>query len=181
MSSPWKAVETGLLHADAPADIHDALVALVVLHVGFDGFEHEGTMVVHRDVATDVEELFEEMRRRRFPLESVVPASDPRFNWSDKAMTAANNSSGFNYRTIAGMNRLSYHAFGRAIDLNPALNPCVRDGRSEPPGATYDLEKPGTIGSDSFIVTFLESRGWTWGGRWTEPIDYQHFQKPEQP
>lgn len=181
MSSPWKAAEASLFHSDAPADIHDALVALVVPYVGFDGLEREGLMVVHRDVAADVEELFKEMRRQRFPLESVVPASDPRFDWSDEAMMAANNSSGFNYRTIAGTNRLSYHAFGRAIDLNPALNPYVRGGRIEPPGATYNLEKPGTIGSDSFIVAFLEARGWTWGGRWTEPIDYQHFQKPERP
>ncbi|MEV6448198.1 M15 family metallopeptidase, partial [Amycolatopsis sp. NPDC051716] len=22
------------------------------------------------------------------------------------------------------------------------------------------------------------SRGWTWGGSWDTPIDYQHFEKP---
>lgn len=154
---------------------------LEVPYVDFDGLEKKGVIVVHQDVAPDMEALFEEMRRRRFPLASVLPASDPRFGWNDEAMMSANNSSGFNYRTIAGTNRLSYHACGRAIDLNPALNPYIRDGRIEPPGATYDLSKPGTIGPDSFIVAFLESRGWTWGGRWTDPIDYQHFQKPQNP
>lgn len=179
MSSPLKVAETSVFHPEAPAAILDALVALSVPYIGFDGSEHTGVMVVHQDLAQDVRELFDEMRQQRFPLQSVLPASDPRFAWNDEKMMAANNASGFNYRTIAGTDRLSYHAYGRAIDLNPALNPYIRDGRIEPPGATYDLNAPGTIGPDSFIVKFLESRGWVWGGRWTEPIDYQHFQKAQ--
>ena len=151
---------------------------LPVAYLGFDGFEHVGAIVVHRDLIEDVQDLFAEMLRRRFPLTSVIPASDPRFAWDDAKLMAANDTSGFNYRAIAGTDRLSYHAYGRAIDINPALNPYVRNGRIEPPGATYDLARPGTIGPDSFIVAFLEARGWTWGGRWTEPVDYQHFQKP---
>jgi hypothetical protein len=27
------------------------------------------------------------------------------------------------------------------------------------------------------IVQFLADRGWTWGGTWGDPLDYQHFQK----
>lgn len=178
MSSPSRVVEADWRHPDAPEEIHADQVTLEVPYVGFDGLEHVGAIVVHRDVADDVRDLFEEMRRRKFPLTSVIPASDPRFRWDDAKLMAADNSSGFNYRTIAGTDRLSYHAYGRAIDLNPTLNPYIRDGRVEPPGASYDLTKPGTIGPDSFIVAFLEGRGWTWGGRWTDPIDYQHFQKP---
>lgn len=151
---------------------------LPVAYLGFDGFEHVGSVVVHRALIEDVAGLFEEMRRRRFPLAAVVPAGDPRFGWDDARLMAANVTSAFNYRTIAGSERLSWHAYGRAIDINPALNPYVRGGRVEPPGATYDPARPGTIGPDSFIVEFLERRGWSWGGRWTEPIDYQHFQKP---
>ncbi len=181
MSSPSKVAETRVFHPEAPAEILEAQVSLTVKYIDPSGNARDGVMVVHRDVAHDVRALFDEMYERRFPLTRVTPASNPEFDWDDAKMMAADNSSGFNYRRIAGTDRLSYHAFGRAIDLNPALNPYIRDGRIEPPGATYDLGKPGTIGPDSFIVEFLESRGWTWGGRWTDPIDYQHFQKPQNP
>ena len=181
MLSLSKVADARVFHPEAPADILDAQVSLTVRYVDPSGETREGVMIVHQDVVEDVHELFEEMLRRRFPLTRVTPASDPAFDWDDAKMMAADNSSGFNYRKIAGTDRLSYHAFGRAIDLNPALNPYIRNGRVEPLGATYDLNKPGTIGPDSFIVEFLEARGWTWGGRWTDPIDYQHFQKPELP
>lgn len=177
MSSPSK-VADALHHPDAPPEILEALMELPVAYLGFDGLEHMGVIVVHRELVADMAELFDLMLARRFPLTSVIPASDPRFGWDDAKLMAANVTSGFNYRTIAGTDRLSYHATGRAIDINPALNPYIRGGRIEPPGATYDLSRPGTIGPDAFIVAFLEARGWTWGGRWTDPIDYQHFQKP---
>ncbi len=181
MSSQSKVADALVFHPEAPADILDAQVSLTVPYVDPSGESRQGIMIVHREVAGDVRALFEAMHERRFPLTSVTPASDPRFDWDDAKMMAADNSSGFNYRRIAGTDRLSYHAFGRAIDLNPALNPYIRNGCIEPAGATYDLSKPGTIGPDSFIVEFLEARGWTWGGRWTDPIDYQHFQKPASP
>lgn len=37
-----------------------------------------------------------------------------------------NNTSAFNYRTIAGTDRLSKHGQGLAVDINPRYNPCVR-------------------------------------------------------
>lgn len=162
----------------APADIFTRQVMLTVPYWSFEGRLASGTLVIHEDLIKDAQTIFDAMARERFPLASVVPASDPRFAWDDMKMMAANNTSAFNFRTIAGTERLSYHAYGRAIDINPALNPYIRGARVDPPGAVYDLSKPGTIAPDGFLVRLFDELGWDWGGRWTDPIDYQHFQKP---
>ena len=39
---------------------------------------------------------------------------------------AADNTSAFNFRVVAGSGTLSQHAFGRAIDINPVENPWIR-------------------------------------------------------
>ena len=31
--------------------------------------------------------------------------------------------------------------------------------------------------ANSFIVQEFEKAGWTWGGRWKDRQDYQHFEK----
>ena len=53
----------------------------------------------------------------------------------DDASMAANNTSGFNCRRVAGQRSWSEHAYGAAIDLNPVQNPYVRPGRSTRPPA----------------------------------------------
>jgi hypothetical protein len=107
--------------------------------------------------------------------------ADLQFEWDDDRSMAANNTSGFNYRPMTGdgtsATRLSPHALGRAIDINPLLNPYIKGEMIKPDGAVYDPSRPGTITADSFIVKFLKKRGWTWGGDWTSLKDYQHFEK----
>jgi peptidoglycan LD-endopeptidase CwlK len=161
-----------------PLDLWEAQKVLSVRYVGFDGTIHEGQIVIHEEVMNDVRELFELMLELKFPVKSVIPMSDPRFAWDDDRSMAANNSSGFNFRTIMGTDRISWHGYGRAIDINPAENPYVTSRGIFPPGAAYELGRPGTISSDSEIVRFMESRGWIWGGRWKDLKDYQHFEKP---
>jgi peptidoglycan LD-endopeptidase CwlK len=164
-----------------PAEILSAQRLLVVEYFGFDEVLHRGQIVMHEDLAEDVRELFKLIKEHRFPIRSVIPVADPRFEWDDDRSMAANNSSGFNYRTIAGQKNLSWHAHGRAIDLNTVQNPYFRENLVLPPGAVYDLEAKGTIGGNSFIVRFLEERGWEWGGRWDDRKDYQHFEKHWSP
>ena len=31
---------------------------------------------------------------------------------------------------------------------------------------------------DGYVVREFEKNGWTWGGRWPDRQDYQHFEKP---
>ena len=164
-----------LLGQDIPTGIHATLELINVVYWSFDDLEHRGQIVVARDLKVEVAEIFATIRALRFPVAQVVPVV--RFGWSDDASMAANNSSGFNYRTIAGTDRLSLHAHGRAIDINPALNPYVRGEIVEPPGAVYDPSCPGTLVGEGPVVAAFESRGWTWGGRWSTRQDWHHFER----
>ena len=175
-------METGIMQNPAdicPQGIFERLVIVPVLFYSFEDGVGEGSIVIDRELAGNIKELFEMMFREKFPLQSVIPVSDVRFGWDDERSMRANNTSAFNYRAIAGAGRLSNHARGRAIDINPFLNPEIRGGVVRPNDTTYDPSRPGTIMADSFIVSFLKERGWTWGGDWTSLKDYQHFEKAE--
>jgi peptidoglycan L-alanyl-D-glutamate endopeptidase CwlK len=47
-----------------------------------------------------------------------------------------------------------------------------------PHGAKYDPGVAGTFTVDHPIVRAFLQLGWDWGGNWTSPKDYQHFEKP---
>ena len=113
-------------------------------------------------------------------LEKVVPIQDRKYDANDEASMQDNNSSAANYRVIAGTDRLSLHAFGFALDLNPRDNPVQKNGETlQPQGAVRNLEDPQTLIEDHPVVKWLEERGWEWAGAWQEPYqDNHHFQKP---
>lgn len=161
-----------------PSEIRSAQDVLRVAYISPDGTLHEGRIVVHRDLREDVSALFVKMQKERFPIHSVIPLADQRFRWNDEISMELNNTSGFNYRPKTGSSTdFSAHASGRAIDINPLRNPYRKGTTILPAGASYDPKIPGTISHDSFIVRFLEARGWAWGGRWDSLKDYQHFEK----
>ena len=105
-----------------------------------------------------------------------------KYDWNDHTSIRDNNTSAFNYRVIAGTDRLSHHAFGRAIDINPKVNPYLnRDGISDPPGFHYNPQAQGAITDEDMVVKTFLSYGWKWGGHWKQEegrVDYQHFEKP---
>ena len=161
---------------DFPFEVRRTLQLIDVEYVSFDGVLHRGQLVLHRDLAEEAKEIFRLFLKRRFPIERVVPLVA--YGWSDEASMAANNSSAFNYRLIIGTDRLSEHSLGRALDINPKQNPYfARDGKVYPEGSVYDLSVPGTLTEDGDIVKIFKAKGWDWGGNWTVPVDYQHFQK----
>jgi peptidoglycan LD-endopeptidase CwlK len=160
---------------EIPGEIRDALTLVTVPYFSFAELKGEGQLVVHKALAEDVEAIFLELFTTRFPIHHITPIVA--YGWNDDVSMAANNTSAFNYRTIAGTTRLSHHATGRAIDINPVQNPYVGvDGSVAPLGATYDLSQQGTIAND--VVAVFKSYGWEWGGDWSDRKDWQHFQKP---
>jgi peptidoglycan LD-endopeptidase CwlK len=160
----------------APRKVLDSLCLIDVFYCGFDGHRHKGQIVVHRDLAAELQGLFALMEQQKFPVAGVVPIV--RFGWSDEASMAADNSSAFNYRLIAGTDRLSRHALGRAVDINPLENPAIHpDGRIAPAGAVRRPEKPGTFTKDHPVVQAFRDKGWRWGGDFTHIRDYHHFEK----
>lgn len=171
-------LKEALKGSNATKEILDNQVLLDVEYYGFDNKIHKGQIVVSQDVKQDVIEAFALIKETKFPIKKVVPINN--YNWSDDKSMADNNTSAFNYRTIANTDRLSNHSFGKAIDFNPVQNPAVyNDGKISPKGAKYDQKAPGTLSNDSELTKFFKSRGWRWGGDWTTLKDYQHFDKIE--
>lgn len=132
-----------------------------------------------KNLVQDIHEIFEQLMKYRFPIQSVIPIADPRFSWNDEASMKVNNTSAFNYRLIARTMKVSNHAYGKAIDINPSLNPFIKGDFVQPRGAIYNPSIPGAIAEGSQIVQLFKSKGWEWGGDWIDRKDYQHFQKTE--
>lgn len=161
----------------APREILECLSLIDLRYLGFDGRPHTGQILVHRELAAEIQEIFARMEQWRFPIAGIVPIV--RYGWSDEASMAEDNSSAFNYRTIAGTDRLSRHALGRAVDINPRENPAVYpDGRIAPAGAVYRPGSPGTLADDHPVVLAFREKGWHWGGHFDHVRDYHHFEKP---
>lgn len=139
-----------------------------------------GTLLVHRDLADETLRLFEDLYRRGFQMERMVPIEE--YGGDDDASMAANNTSAFNCRDATGKPGVfSNHSWGRAIDINPMTNPYVKGDKVLPPEGRKYLDRtkafPGSILKDGFVVREFEKAGWTWGGRWPDRQDYQHFEK----
>jgi hypothetical protein len=165
---------------DCPVGV-DQLRLVNLSRLGFDGLVHRGELVVADAVAVEVAYVFADLYFARFPIERMETVE--KYGADDDRSMAANNTSAFNCRTIVGTTTLSNHAYGRAIDINPVQNPYIlSSGIVLPPdGARYvDTTRthPGRILAGHPAVEAFERRGWTWGGHWSMPIDYQHFEKP---
>ncbi len=158
-----------------PQSIMENLRLVDVYYFGFDEKLHKGQLVVHKEVVLDIIEIFEFIRETRFPIGKVIPIS--KYDWSDEKSMVDNNSSAFNYRYISGTRVISNHASGLAIDINPGLNPYIKNGSSLPANCVYDTTKAGTILVDSDLVKEFKKKGWQWGGEWISLKDYQHFEK----
>lgn len=169
------AFEEAVAGISIPQSILENLRLVDVYYYGFDEKIHKGQLVVHKDVVLDVIEIFELIRESRFPIGKVVPIS--KYGWSDERSMQDNNTSAFNYRFISGSRVISNHAAGLAIDINPALNPYIKNGNSLPENCIYDTTKVGTISASSELVKEFKQRGWEWGGDWKSLKDYQHFEK----
>ncbi len=151
-------------------------------YAGFDGRPHRGELIVHQDLVHEVTTIFDTLYRLHFPIAKIQPPQ--RYPGAEDELSMEdNNTSAFNCRGIPGSGKWSQHAYGRAIDINPLLNPSVhQDGQIEPTTAVPYLDRhrddPGLLhDGDAAVLAFTE-RGWTWGGHWRNPKDYQHFELP---
>lgn len=167
--------EKAIENKEFPEKIKNSLMLLDVDYYSFDGKLHQGQLVIHKKLAEDIKEIFEQLRENHFPIEKVIPIV--KYNWDDEKSMQDNNTSAFNYRLVKGTNKLSNHAYGTAIDINPFLNPQITKGVSYPEGSVYDPNKKGTITKNSLVVKLFSGKGWVWGGNWIHTKDYQHFEK----
>lgn len=157
----------------------DQLRYLTLPYYDFEGKIQCGEMVCNKAIAHDLLCIFCALFSQAYPINSIRLVDD--FNASDEASMHANNTSCFNYRKVKGTNRLSRHAFGMAVDVNPLQNPCVRAAFIEPATATEYVDRdkpfPHKIDKDDYCKKTFTSFGFRWGGNWVGMKDYQHFYK----
>lgn len=70
---------------------------------------------------------------------------------------------GYNFRPMRGLNSLSVHSYGAAIDLSPEINAM---------GVKYGSRRNMI---PQKVVDIFAAHGWGWGGLWKRP-DAMHFQ-----
>jgi hypothetical protein len=165
-------------HPGCPVGFAD-LRLLTVSHWGFDGQTHRGRLVVHRDSARTMLKTMRSLYRLRFSIRQMRLVDA--FGADDHRSMAADNTSAFNCRFVAGSSGVwSEHAYGRAIDVNPLENPYVTaSGHVSPsagaPFADRAHHRRGMIHGGGPVVRAFAAAGWEWGGNWPWPKDYQHF------
>ena len=154
-----------------------------VMHVDAQGNEHLGELVCHHLIANDLLDIFTELYRQRYPIERMRLIDD--YQGDDERSMQANNTSCFCYRPVAGSTRLSAHARGLAVDVNPLYNPCVK---RRPDGTLHIQPQTGSKYADRTVTSAYKlvrndlcyrlfiAHGFKWGGAWQSLKDYQHFE-----
>ncbi|MGB8652777.1 MAG: M15 family metallopeptidase, partial [Mycobacteriales bacterium] len=144
---------------------------------GFDGRAHTGELVVAATAAPSVVRAFRALFAQGFPIEEMrLPTTA---DVTARPTGDGNDTAGFVCRAARGQTRFSAHAYGLAVDVNPFHNPFVRDDLVLPElaGAYRDRGwvRPGMLEPGSAAVRAFTREGWTWGGTFRRPKDYQHF------
>ena len=144
---------------------------------GFDGRAHTGELVVHVTAAPKAVRAFRKLFELRFPIEQMsLPTTA---SLRAKPTGDGNDTAGFVCRPARGQTRFSAHAYGVAIDVNPFHNPLVRGDLVLPELASAYRDRawvrPGMLLAGSPEVRAFTREGFTWGGNFSRPKDYQHF------
>jgi len=159
-----------------PVDRED-LSYLTVSFRGFDGAAHTGELVVAASEARDLVSVFRALYAADYPIEEMRLSTTR--DLEAHPTGDGNDTSAMVCRPTTGATSWSEHAYGRAIDVNPFLNPYQRGDVVLPELASSylrrDWQRPGMIGPDSMVVREFARIGWSWGGAWRTLKDYQHF------
>ena len=150
---------------------------LIILHRNMDG------LVVNKEISADILEIMRELYEASYPIEQMRLVDY--YEGNDEQSMAANNSSAFNWRTQTGSSaKISKHATGMAIDINPLYNPYYRFpyvNETVSPGGDLYMDRmwefPFKIDEDDDCYRIFTEHGFKWGGSWNSLRDYQHFEK----
>ncbi len=156
----------------------DELALVRLLHHDFAGQPKWGELIVASQIAQVVIDVFRQVYAAKFPIERMQRIDH--YDADDERSMAANNSSAFNCRVIAGTTQPSKHASGLAIDINPVQNPYVVGDAVHPEAGRAYLDRsqhrPGMLHPDDAVVRAFIDAGFVWGGSWDSPKDYHHFE-----
>ena len=164
----------------------DMLRHVVIKYNDFEGNVKDGELVCNELIAEDLLEILKALFESGYMCEEVSLID--KYDADDDMSMEANNTSCFNYRLVDRSDKLSYHAYGLAIDVNPLYNPYVEYGKGEN-GSDYicptqsvfyayrDNDFPYKIDENDLCYRLFKEHGFKWGGDWNSCKDYQHFEK----
>ncbi len=156
-------------------------------HLDFTDNISTGEIIVHKDVAKEVVDIFEALYNMNYAINQMHLVSD--FNGDDWKSIEADNTSAFNCRPTTGnKKKWSKHSYGKAIDINPIANPYIsKSGKiSHKSSLKYrkrvhkdlsNLKDRALLLANDPATKAFKSHGWKWGGDWHTIKDYQHFVK----
>lgn len=122
-----------------------------------DGEKTAGNLSIHKDLASDVQKVFEIAQKNGFKIYQA---------------------GGYSYRVMnnGGSGNLSHHSYGVAIDINVNENYSHRGSTIYAGSFWNPLKSEFSIPRDGILVKAFESIGWSWGGNWSGNYqDYMHF------
>ena len=156
-----------------------------VLHRNVEGKTQLGEIVCNKAIANDLVDIFKKLYASNYKVERIILIDE--YDADDERSMAANNTSCFNFRVVSGTTKLSKHAQGLAIDINPLYNPYVHlnNGKVEPAnGKPYATNRTSGrnipvpfINTNDLCYRLFIQHGFRWGGAWRTVKDYQHFEK----
>ena len=157
-----------------------------VNHLNFEGQTVSGEIIVHKDIADEVVNIFSELYEIGYPIRQMRLVSD--FKANDWQSIEASNTSAFNCRPVTGnKKKWSKHAYGKAIDINPIENPYISRKGHISHKASWKYKKRvhrvNTYADRAVLLKhdkatkIFKKYGWKWGGDWRTVKDYQHFVK----
>lgn len=159
-----------------------------LLHYNYNHEIQVGELITNKDLASDMINVFSQLYDQQYEIYSMYLIDEFWAGNGDDTDTAscdANNTSCFCYRAQTNSTKLSNHALGRAIDINPVENPYVlyKNGKAiwyhENSNGYIDRSviKPHMITTSDASYIAFRNAGYTWGGAWNSVKDYQHFEK----
>ena len=176
---------TGLSYKEDCTVPYEDLRYVRVLYTNFNGGTSVGEIICNQAIAQDLVEIFYELYQAEYQIESIHLVDE--YNADDLLSMQDNNTSCFNYRTVEGSTKLSKHAQGLALDINPYFNPYItyENGKEKvsPVGseAYADRSRPFAykIDENDLCYKLFTEHGFSWGGHWNSCKDYQHFEKKQ--
>ena len=167
--------------------LRSSLRYLHLLHYTEDGRIKLGEMICHKDIADDLTDIFRKLFEAKYPIENMQLIDN--YGADDIRSMEHNNTTCFNYRTVAGSKKLSNHSLGKAVDINPLYNPYVKrrkDGtyKVSPEKGRLYADRTKTfkykIDRNDLAYRLFKQHGFRWGGDYRSLKDYQHFEKEDR-
>ena len=180
-----KARITGISYPGTPGMeiTYDNLAYVHVLYVDFEGNTQNGELICDRTLADDMLDIFSQLYAAKYQIDKIRLIDE--YGGDDDASCADDNTSCFNYRPVTGGKKLSRHAYGRAIDINPYYNPYVTFKNGQPhvllPATAQYIDRSQEflhkIDENDLCYKLFAAHGFKWGGYYKNVKDYQHFEK----